>query len=107
MTWLVTANTNNCRIFNYEKKLKKLTLIKELNHPESRLKGIDLTSDKPGHYRSDGSAHGAYSPHEEAKENEVIFFSHQIVKELDAARKTNQFKELILAVPPHMNGLIQ
>jgi len=107
MIWLIAANTNSCRIFLYDKKSKKLTLIKELNHAESKLKGTDLTSDGPGHYQTSNSARGAYSPREEAQENEIKFFSRQIAKELDVGRKSNSFDKLILAVPPHMNGLIQ
>lgn len=106
MTWLITANTNSCRIFQYDKKSKSLTLVKELIHNESRLKGIDLESDKPGHYLTTSSAHGTFQPHKEPKEIEVDHFAQNIAKELDQGRRTNQYEKLILAIPPHMHGLL-
>jgi protein required for attachment to host cells len=104
--WFITANTNSCRIFNYEKKTKKLTLIKELNNPLGKLKGSEIVTDRPGHYNTQGGARGAYSAHETPKENEAEHFSQEIAKELDNGRRANQYNELILAAQPHMSGLI-
>lgn len=106
MVWLVTANTNSCRIFSYEKNPNTLTLVKEMNHPASKLKSFDLASDGPGHYKSDGSSRGTFSPNETPKENEINFFSREIAKALDAARRQNAYRSLVFAIPPHMNGLI-
>lgn len=106
MIWIITANTNSCRIFNYENKMKKLTLVTELNHAESRLKNIDLVSDRPGHYKSRGATRGAFSAHEEPREVEIENFSREIAKRLDAGKKTNQYATLILVALPHMIGLI-
>lgn len=106
MIWIVITNSNACRIFEYQKKEKKISLIKELFHGASKLKGIDLVSDGPGHYKTDGSARGTFSPRETPKENEIEQFSQEIAQVLDHGRTTNQFKDLILVIPPHMNGLI-
>jgi len=106
MIWFVAANTSSCRIFEYDKKPKKLTLITDLYHGESKLKDSDLVSDRPGHYKSDGSSRGAFSPHEEPREVEIEHFSREIAKVLDTGRKANQYETLIIAIPPHMNGLL-
>jgi protein required for attachment to host cells len=107
MIWLINANTNQCRIYDYQKKPAQITLIKELSNPAARLKAsVDLTSDKPGHYQGMGSVRGAYSPHTDPKENEIDHFARDVARELDHGRNTNLYKEIILIAPPHMIGLL-
>jgi len=106
MTWLVIANTNNCRIYGFEKNAKKLTLIKEFNDPDAKLKNLDLSSDKEGHYQTSNARRGAYSPAESPKDVEVEHFAREIAKELDAQRRLNSYDNLIIVAAPHMNGLI-
>lgn len=107
MIWVITGNTNNCRIYNYNKNHSQLSLLKEITHPELRLKTSDtFTSDKPGHYQTNESARGAYSPHMDAKEIEIDRFSREIADELDVGRRTNSYEHLIIIMPPHINGLL-
>lgn len=107
MIWVVAANAVACRIFQYNKHPEKLTMIKEIDHPENRLKKEEfLTSDKPGHYKSSTTHHGAYSPRTDPKDVEIDSFARQIAKELDHGRKTDAFKKLIIITTPHMDGLI-
>lgn len=104
--WVIIANSNTCRIYQYCKKPAQLTLLKELQHLENRLKDIDLTSDKPGHYKSSNATHGAYSQPTDPKEIKIDGFSREIAEELDHGRNTNAYKNLIIIAPPHMNGLL-
>ena len=106
MKLVINTNTNTCRIYHYDKHPAKLTLLKELNHFETKLKSGEITSDKQGHYKSSQSAHGAYSPHMEAKEVEIDKFSREIAKELNLERTQNKYDELIVIAPPHMKGLL-
>src|SRR5690349_10221504 len=107
MIWIVTANSNVCRIYQYDKNPGKLVLIKELNHPENRLKTGDfLTSDRPGHYQTDSGAHGSYSPRTDPKDVEIDNFSREIAQELNQGRMRQAFSELIVITPPHVNGLL-
>lgn len=106
LTWVINTDSNTCRIYTYNKKTHQLALIKEIQHPENKLRDIDLTADKPGHYRTDGSAHGAYSQPSDPKEIKIADFSREIAKELDHGRNTHAFSKLIMIAPPHMNGLL-
>jgi len=106
MILVVNANTNDCRIYHYDMHPTQLILVKEINHPESKLKNGDLISDKEGHYKVGQSSRGAYSPHTEAKEVEVINFSRKIALELNQRRNANEYEKLILITPPHMYGLL-
>jgi protein required for attachment to host cells len=107
MIWVVAANAITCRIYHYDKQPAKLTLIKEIFHPENRLKKEDyLTSDKPGHYKSSESNRGAFAPRSDPKEVEIDNFAREIARELSLGRKTNAYEKLILMTTPHMDGLI-
>lgn len=107
MIWVINTNTNICHIYHYQKKPAHLSLFKQLDHPENKLKASDyLTSDKPGHYQTNGSARGAFSPHTEAKEVEIDNFAREIAHELEKGRNEHQYTELILIASPHMSGLV-
>lgn len=106
MKLVVNTNTNTCRIYHYNKHPANLTLLKEISHPENKLKSGDLTSDRPGHYKAGKSARGAYSPHREAKDIEIDNFSREITRELNQERTHNKYDELIVIAPPHMIGLL-
>jgi protein required for attachment to host cells len=104
--WVVITNSNTCRIYQYSKNPNQLTLVKEIKHPENKLRDIDLTSDKPGHYKSSNATHGAYSQPSDPKEIKIDAFSREIAKELEHARTTNAYKDLIIIASTHMNGLL-
>jgi protein required for attachment to host cells len=107
MTWIVTANSNLCRIYHLDAQMTKADLIKEINYPINRLKSSEhLTTDKPGRYQTDGGVGGAYSPHTDPKAVEVDNFARDIARELNQGRNTNAYKDLILIVPAHMQGLL-
>lgn len=107
MIWVVTSNSNHCCIYHSDKNHSQLTLLKEISHPELKLKtGSTLTSDKPGHYQTSESARGAYSPHMDAKEKEIDRFAREIAEELDKGRGKNAYEHLIIIMPAHMSGLL-
>lgn len=107
MMWVVTTNSNLCRIYEFDQKSKTIILLKEINHPENKLKKSEyLTSDKPGQYKTDGSAGGAYIPHSDPKEVSIDHFSKEIADELNRGRNTQAYKKLMLITPSHMNGLL-
>lgn len=107
MIWIVTANSNMCRFYHFDKHEVKIDLLKELTHPTNKLKKSDyLTSDKPGHYNTDGSGGGSYSPHTDPKTVEIDNFAREIAHELNHGRNSNAYNHLIIITAPHMNGLI-
>lgn len=107
MTWIITANSNLCRIYQYDKNPEKISLVKEVNHPENKLKkGELLTSERPGHYQTGTSARGAYEPRTDPKQVEVDNFSREIALELNQGRTANAYSKLVIITPPHMKGLL-
>lgn len=106
ITWVVVLNSNSCRIFKYSKKHRQLEAIKELNHPENKLRDIDLTSDKPGHYKSSSSAHGSYSQQTDPKKIKIDNFVRGIANELEHSRNSQAYNKLIIIAADHINGLL-
>jgi protein required for attachment to host cells len=107
MVWVVVANTNDCKIYHFQKIPAQISFLKEMSEPENKLKASEhLTTDRPGHYHGGGSARGAFSPHTDPKQNEYDNFARKIAQELNDARNGQQFDELIIVAEPHMHGLI-
>ncbi len=106
MTWVVTTDSNTCRIYHYQKKPAEIKLIKEIKHPENKLKNVDLVSDGPGHYEASTSGRGTYSPHMDEKQVLIDNFSREIAKELDHGRNSQKYDNLIIIASPHMSGLL-
>ncbi len=106
-TWVLLTDSNTCRFFQYNKKDNQLTLLKEISHPENRLRDIELTADKPGKYKSWGGAiHGSFTQRTDPKEVKIDDFARNLAKELDHDRCINAYQQLIVIAPPHMNGLL-
>ncbi|ARB91209.1 host attachment protein [Legionella longbeachae] len=100
-TWVVTADTTTCRIYASKVKHHDLTLVKEMVHPQSKLKDIELTSGKAGH-----TEHGTYTQQSDPKEIEIDSFARTIADALDDGRNMHAYEKLIVVAPPHMNGLL-
>lgn len=105
MIWVTTIDSTTCRIYEF-KNHKHISLIREIIHPENKLRDIELTSDRPGRYKSSNSSHGAYSQPTDPKEILIDNFSKEVAHELDAGRTKNCYERLIIIAPPHMNGLL-
>jgi protein required for attachment to host cells len=105
MIWVINSNSNLCRIYLYDKQKPTLQLVKEIHHPENKLKNTDLASDRPGHYQSSG-AHGSYAQATNPKEVMIDRFYREIAKELEHARTQNSFDKLIMITAPSTNGAL-
>lgn len=105
--WLVVANSSLARIFKIEKK-DKLTEIKVLEHPESRLHNMDLVSDKPGRdFESSGARRHALEPKVLPKRHEFAVFAKSIADYLETAYNEGEFASLYIAANPSQLGLLR
>ena len=105
-TWVLVANASEARLFGADKIGEEMEFIKEFEHPESREKGSDLASDRPGHYQSKGTGHGTFAEHTDPKDYEVERFAGELAHELEKGRTKNEYKKLILVAAPHFHGLL-
>lgn len=105
-TWILVANSSLAKLYANRGPKKGLTLLKELNHPESRQKNADLVTDRSGFMQSAGNGHGARQPQTEPKQYEAHNFALELAGELNQGRTTNQMQRIILVAPPAFMGLI-
>jgi protein required for attachment to host cells len=105
-TWILTANASTARIYENGGPKQGLKLVKELNHPQSREKGSELVTDRPGHHRSAGNGHGAFVQQTDPKQNEAAHFALELARELESGRTSNSFQRLMLVASPPFIGML-
>lgn len=105
-TWAIIANSATARIYQIHDHGKQLELVKELEHPESRLRINELVSDHPGRYVASNANAGTYAEPTNPKEVVAEQFAHQLAKELEAAHVNNQYDHLLIYATPHFHGLL-
>jgi protein required for attachment to host cells len=105
-TWVLVANASEARIFGTDRIGEAMECVKEFSHPESRGKGSELASDRPGHYQSKGSGHGAFVESSDPKEYEADRFASELAKELDKGRTDKAYRKLVVVAAPHFYGLL-
>lgn len=105
-TWILVANASNARLYANQGPKKGLQLIKEFDHPESRGKGQDLVSDRPGHNQGHGNGHGAFIQATDPKQHEADRFAQELVRELEQGRAANSYGRLILVASSPFIGLL-
>jgi protein required for attachment to host cells len=106
ITWIVSANASLARIFEHQRGRDKLQLLSELLHPESREKGVDLVTDRPGRTRGYGDSHWAF-PDTDPRREEHEQFATEIAEHLERALLAGRFERLILSAAPAFLGLLK
>ncbi len=105
-TWILVANSSKAKIYGNEGPKKGLKLMKELAHPQSREKGSSLISDRPGHFKSSGSARGSFSQQTDPRDQEKMRFAQEVAKAIEKGRTGKNYQRLILCAPPDFLGTL-
>ena len=58
-TWILVGNAARARLYENTGIGKGLKLLSEFLHPQSRMKGVDLVSDRAGFVQGVGNGHAA------------------------------------------------
>ena len=106
ITWILVANASLARLYANLGPKKGLQLVKEIAHPESRMKNADLASDRAGQMQAAGSGHGAREQATPPKQNAARAFAQMLAKELYMGRSHNKFGRAILIAPPAFMGML-
>lgn len=108
-TWLLIANSSTARIFSLCKsrflqtqKCQDLNLEERCEHADSRKKGSELISDRPG-----GFGNGSFSEGKPPKEQEKEIFAKNLVKKLETARNADPERDFIIAASPAFLGMLK
>jgi protein required for attachment to host cells len=106
-TWILVANASRARLFENTGINKGLRLVSEFEHPASRMKGVDLVSDRPGHSPRSGNSQGARQPAIDPKQNEAEHFAKDIANTLEMGRGQNGYERLIVAAAAPFLGVLK
>jgi protein required for attachment to host cells len=111
-TWILVANASAAALYSFEpshskKEKPKLTLIGDFLHPGSRLKDVDITSDRLGEYFSKPGGHGNFAEPTDPHQYEATVFARELSQKLEHGRTSNEYHKLILVAAPHFLGLLR
>jgi protein required for attachment to host cells len=106
MIRIISLNSSLAHIYSYEPKEHKLILLESLENPSALLKGIDLVSDRPGHYQTMHSAKGAYQAATSPHEVELDRFTKDLAALLKKGLDNHEYTQLIVCAPPHVGGVL-
>ncbi len=78
--WLVVANAARARVFEDAAEGEPLRTVADLVHTQSRQKGAELATDRPGHVEGQGHGLGSasYVPRTDAREREHDRFAREV-----------------------------
>ena len=78
--WLVVANAARARVLEQTDEVGVFKHVADLVHPQSRMKGERLGSDRPGHARAEGRglAGTSYLPHTDPRQREHDRFAREV-----------------------------
>lgn len=112
-TWLTICNASKANIYNISKTKNKLNglsnhlLFKVLEHPQGRMKGLDLVTDKPGGYKARDLVGGKFIPRTTPHESEVEHFAKELAVFLESQWAHQQFQSLVICSDPHFQGVLE
>ena len=96
--WLVVANASRARVLEESDKPGSYVHVADLVHPQSRQKGVDLASDRPGHAHAEGAGHSgtSFAPHTDPRQREHDRFAREVAQRLDAGVAAHRCAGLVL-----------
>jgi len=106
ITWILVANASLARLYEHLGPNKGLKLVKEMIHPESRLKNSELVTDRPGSMSSSGNSQGAKQPQTRPKQHQAKRFAQELAQELYSGRTENAYRRAIVFAPPTFMGML-
>jgi protein required for attachment to host cells len=111
-TWIVLADSARARIYRTDASLNETPEeVRSFEHPESRLKSSEITTDDGGRRAAtggqDGVRHGRTSTADGAHDHEARTFSKELAEWLDKSRHLDAFDRIVLAAPPTFLGYLR
>lgn len=103
--WILAANGARATIYSTDSPRAPLVEVASLQHPEVRMKEMELTTDRPGRtYDSFGKGRHAKSSEVGPRETEEIRFAHEVVDRLEQGRVGHSFDRLVVVAAPAFLG---
>jgi protein required for attachment to host cells len=107
-TWVIVAHRGGARFFSYLGRGKGLERIREVQHPEGRLKSGEIDSDAPGVGRDrKGPARHPMGHEESASERVASNWARELAHALGKARVEGELDRVVLVAEPGFLGLLR
>ena len=106
-TWILLADAASARLYASGERPGDWTLLRELQHPESRRRPSELLSDKPGRVKQSTGSRAAMEPHTPRKKVEAERFAREIAQALDESVVSGACERLVLVAPPAFLGVLR
>ena len=95
--WILVANASVARLFRRDSPTEPLIPLATMEHAQSRLKGTELATDRPGHEATDNSSGGnRFEPRTDVHRKEHQRFAHEVAERLNAGLQAGEYGELWL-----------
>lgn len=108
VSWIVVANRAGARIFEHRGAGTNPTLLREVDHPEGRLKDSDFDSDAPGRaFDRFGEGRHAYAREHMPSDQEMHTFAKELASLLEGERLRQSYAQLVLVVEPSLLGMLR
>lgn len=104
-TYALLCNATTARFYNLSST--QPTLVQQLNHAEGRMKGSDLVSDGPGHYKAEGLAGSDFDSKNNPHQVELAHFAIEISRFLEHEHNQNTYAHLFISAEPHFYGILE
>ena len=106
--WVVVADSVRCRLYEQALVNSDYREVRDLVHPEARLRDRDAVTDKPGsNDGAVGQGRHPMPPKTDIKDHEQELFAREICSHLEKGRQNGEFNHLVLVAPPAFLGKLR
>jgi protein required for attachment to host cells len=103
--WVVVADSARALVFTLNGHTKSLLQIREMSHPESRMRDLELVGDKPGRaFERVGQVRHAVTQAFDPRTVEKRKFGLEVAMMLDHARKEGMVDKIVIVAAPGFLG---
>ncbi|HKU39248.1 MAG TPA: host attachment protein, partial [Polyangiales bacterium] len=107
-TWILVARRSGASIFSSLGSDHPIDLVREIDHPEGRLKAGEIDSDRPGRsFDRGGQGRHALSVEESPTERIDERFASELAADLERARHAGEFNDLVIVAAPKLLGRLR
>jgi protein required for attachment to host cells len=106
-TWILLADAASARLYTSGERPGDWTLLRELEHPESRMRTSELLSDKPGRVKQSTGSRAALEAPTPRKKVEAERFARELAEVLDEGVVSGACERLVLVAPPAFLGVLR
>jgi protein required for attachment to host cells len=106
-TWVLVADAASARLYQSSRRPDGWTLVRELEHPQSRTRPSAVGADRPGRVKQSTGSRAAMEQPTPRKKVEADRFARELAHELEVGVDQGVCERLILVAPPSFIGFLR